>query len=133
MASFQAWSWHLRRPQCPPISRCLARSRSLAPSQRPRLLRWLQHCLSRHYYCSPPSWRQRHLRRPRLPAAFALSGAVALLVGAPASAAKASVGSMTSAIVPKSLAFIAFLRVFCCVPHAIRGCATNVRPERRFL
>jgi hypothetical protein len=70
---------------------------------------------------------------PPVPAAFALSGAVALLVGAPASAAKASVGSMTSAIVPKSLAFIAFLRVFCCVPHAIRGCATNVRPERRFL
>src|SRR3984885_2044836 len=67
MASFQAWSWHLRHPQCPPISRCLARSRSLAPSQRPRLLRWLQHCLSRHYYCSPPSWRQRHLRRPRYP------------------------------------------------------------------
>ena len=27
MASFQAWSWHLRRPQCPPISRYLARSR----------------------------------------------------------------------------------------------------------
>jgi hypothetical protein len=69
---------------------------------------------------------------PPVPAAFALSGAVALL-GAPASAAKASVGSRTSAIVPKSLAFIAFLRVFVALPHAIRGCATNVRPERRFL
>jgi hypothetical protein len=51
----------------------------------------------------------------------------------PASAAKAIDGSTRRAIVPKSLAFIAFLQVFVRLPDAIRGCAINYGSERMFL